>query len=250
MTTEELRTRVIFSLLSPAARMAIQSMFSLKNMKQLIELALYREARRQRLKMKEIGHHLAISMSKVGLLSKQLKAHFAQPESEHGLPRKILALLWAGPMSRQKITQALEEHEDAEVDAALTALLKDKRITEDPGPTITRYKLGAPQHRLVQEPWMAKIDALDDLMGVVVRTVEGRFFRGDPRAFARTLQFRVRPEDIPRLQAHYEALFALVCELDEAAVECEAEPSSAIPLKLSLLWSPEDPTPPEDPGGE
>lgn len=238
---EEFPLRVAFALLGPAVRLAAAQGVNLKDIKHLIELAAYREARRRRLKMREIQDVLGISMSKVGLLSKQLKEHFAQPELEHGLPRAILSLLWGGPLSEQKILQALGEHEDAEIKAALRALVADGRVQIEQGRTVERYTLGAPQHRLVQAPWMARVDALHNLMGSLYQTVQARFFLTDPRAFARTLSFRARPEDVARLQAHYEALFQLICEIDAAAVQAD----DAFPVQLSMVWAPDEDAPQE-----
>lgn len=237
LSEEEYRTRVIFAMLLPAARLMVRFKTPLREIKNLVELAAYREARRRGLKMKEIRQQLSISMSKVGLLSKSLKEHFAAPEREHELPRRILTLLWAGPLSESRLCQALEgSHEAQEVVQALALMLEDKRLqlTQERTP---RYCLGEPRYRLVQEPWMARVDALGDLMLSVARTVEARFFEEDPRAMARTLSFRARPEDLHRLQKLYEEeIFPLICELDEAVDPAQ----DSVPLRLSVLWSPQD----------
>lgn len=76
------------------------------------------------------------------------------------------------------------------------------------------------RHRLVKEPWMARIDALAHLMRAVGQVTEARFKRGDDRAFARTLGFRMRPDDAARLQAAYEThVFPLIVEIDAQANE-------------------------------
>ena len=122
-------------------------------MKRLIELALYQETRRRKLKMREIRNLLSISMSKVGLLSKHLKEHYAHPEVEHGVARKILTLLWAGPLSEQKIAQSLANVRKADVKAALRALVADKRVVIEEGRTVSRYKLGVvcTEHPLLRD---------------------------------------------------------------------------------------------------
>jgi hypothetical protein len=245
LSQEEYKARVLFAMLAPAARLAVRFRTSLREMKHLIELSIYREARRRGLKMKEVQALLSISMSKVGLLSKDLKEHFAAPDQAHGLPRRLLSLLWAGPLSEARLLQALEgQHEASDILAALAQMVADKRLslTQERTP---RYQLGEPQYRLVQEPWMARVDALGDLMEVVVRTVEARFFEGDERAMARSLNFRVKPEDLPRLKQLYEEqIFPLICEMD-AAVSPEA---ASIPLSFSILWTPqaEEPEPGAD----
>ena len=236
MNQDELETRVIFSALLPASRIAAEVAVPLKEMKRLIELAYYREVRGRGLKMREITDRLSISMSKISLLSKQLKEHFAQPESDYGLPRRILSLLWAGPLSEARIVQAFDDEEESVVVETLARLLDDGSLAIEDGRT-PRYRLAAPQYRLVQEPWMARVDALNHLMSAVTRVVQARFFKGDERAFARTLSFRVRPGDQERLKKFYqEQLFPLIAELDER-VEADGE---SVPMELSLLWAPQE----------
>ncbi len=237
LSDEEQKTQVTFSSLLPAARMATNFKIPLREMKRLIELAYYQEAKRRQMKMKDIKGLLNISMSKVGLLSKHLKEHFAKPEAEFGLPRMIMKLLWASPLSQVRIAQALEGFEADEIADTLAQLVEQKRIQKIQGRTTILYKLGEPQYRLVQDPWMARIDALNNLTLSVVQAVEARFFKQDQRAFARTLSFRVRPQDAPRLKALYEEhIFKLICELDELATQ---EEDGSVPMQLSVLWAPD-----------
>ncbi len=226
-----------FSSLLAAARLAARFRTPLKEMKRLMELAYYQETRTQRLKMKEVRDLMKISMSKVGLLSKELKEQFAQPELEHGLPRRILALLWADALTEVKIAQALSEYPPEDISATIARMVEKKTIKQVPGRTV-RYALGDTQYRLVQEPWMARIDALNNLMASVARIVEARFIDGDQHAMSRTLNFRARPEDMVRLQKLYEEqIFPLICELDAAVVEGEP----VLPVQFSVFWAPEGP---------
>lgn len=231
---DDLLQRTTFASLRPAARLAARAGFALKEMKHLIELAYYQEARLRGLKMKEISDLMSVSMSKVGLLSKELKEHFVEPETEHGIGRQILSLLWASPLTESRIAQALDEFEAEEVAAALEQLVEEGRITRESGRTDS-YALAASAHRLSTVPWMAKVDGLNTLMDNVFGAVRARFFEGDDRAFVRNVAFRVRPEDLERLRNHYEnELFPLIVELDEA-VDSEGE---SVPIRLSMLWTP------------
>lgn len=184
--------------------------------------------------MKEIRAALSISMSKVGLLSKDLKERFSGMDAEAAVVPSILSLLWAGPLSEVRLVNALVDFEEEDVKAGLARLVEEGSVQEVSGRTV-RYEIGGGQHRLVRAPWMARIDALHDLMGAVVGAVEARFFDNDERAFARSLTFRVRPEDLPRLRALYEEqMFKLVVELDEAATDDE----DAVPFQFAVLWTP------------
>lgn len=207
---------------------------SLKDIKHLAELAYYQEARSRGMKMREMSDTMGVSMSKVGLLSKQLKEHFREPEVAHGVGRQILTLLWAAPLSEARLAQALTEFEPEEVHRALAKLVEEGRVRQVSGRTDT-FELRSGSQRLDNTPWMAKIDGLNTLLGSVTQTIEARFDRQDARAFVRNLAFRVRNADAGRLQEHYEkSLFPLIVELDEAVLNDE----ESTPIRLSILWSP------------
>ncbi len=227
--------QVAYAALRPAARLALGAGVSLREIKKLVEIAFYQEAKTSGLKMREISDVLSVSMAKVGLLSKGLKNHFVQPDVEHGVSRKILSLLWAGPLSKSRIQQALPDFESAAVEQAIKQLIDEERVHEIDGRT-PLFKLSAAAHRLDTNPWMAKIDGLNTLLEFVSRTIETRFFEDDDRANVRNLAFRVRDEDLEKIQQFYEEqLFPLIVKLD-GAVEDEA---SSTPMKLSLLWTPD-----------
>ena len=236
MSDDQLTTRILFSSMLPAARLAARTLVPLKDMKRLVELAYYRELRGRSLKMKEICELMSVSMSKVGLLSQHLKAHFAGPELERELPRRILALLWAAPLSEKRIAQALSDVDASEIGQAIAKLLEEERIEVEKGPTVVRYKLTTGRYRLVGQEWLARIDGLNNLLKSVSQVIERRFVDDDERAFARTLSFNIKREDLPRLTEAYEQIFRLVCEVDEQSQDDE----SAETVVLSFLFSPEE----------
>lgn len=236
---DDIVTRLTFAALRPAARLALRGGLALRDAKKFMELAYYQEARKRGLKMKEIAELMSISMAKVGLLSKDLKEHFLEPEQEHGIARQVLSLLWAAPLTQARIAQALEEFDADEVAAALEQLEEQNRVRRNEGRTDV-FELAAPRHRLETDPWMAKVDGLNTLLDSVSKAVRARFFVGDERAMVRNVAFRVRAEDVEKLREHYEEhLFPLICELDEAV-----DPDDdSVPIKLSILWSPDEEEP-------
>ena len=232
----DISERILYALLRPAARVAMRAEVAVRDVKKLAELAYYHEARREGLKMREMSEVLDISMSKVGALSKQLKEHFREPETEHGMDRQILALLWAMPLTATRIAQALPEFDEDEITDRLAKMVEGGNLESIPGRT-ERFKLTGKAYRLDIDPVMAKLDGLNTLLHHVDRAIETRLVRGDARAMVRNLYFNAREEDLERLQKFYEEqLFPLICELDEAAQEQE----DVLPVRLSILWAPDD----------
>jgi Arc/MetJ family transcription regulator len=233
---EELRDQVLFSLLIPAARLAVRHGIPLRDVKRAIELAYYRETRNSGLTMREIVKIMNVSMRKVGMLSNDLKAVFSRPDAEYGLSRRIMSLLLAGPMTRARIIQAFEEFEERVVENALDTLVVERKIAESDDRT-PRYSLTSGDKRLVTTPWVAKIDALAHLMSNVSSVVSRRFFDTDDAAFARTLNFRVSPESPARLRELYEE------QVFPATVELERDSGDdGVSMNLSILWGPDEPT--------
>lgn len=233
---DNLPTRVVFATLRPAVKLAMSAGVSLKDAKRFIELAYYKEARSQGLKMREMADLLSVSMSKVGLLSKQLKEHFLEPELEHGVARQILSLLWASPLTEARIAQALDEFDDDDVARAIDQLVEEGRIRRIEGRT-DQFELTSEAHRLSTDAWMAKVDGLNTLMDSVSSAISARFDRGDDRALVRNIAFRVRAEDVDELKKLYqEVIFKKIVELD-AAVEGD---ETSVPIRMSVLWSPDE----------
>lgn len=234
----DLLQRITYATLKPAAKLAMGQKTSLKELKRQVELAYYHEAKKQGLKGREIQEALSISSSKVGLLSKELKEYFRQPEVEQGIARQLLSLLWATPLTKGRLYQSLPEFDDAEITSALELLIEEGRVREIEGRTLS-YELTAQAHRLDTSPWMSRVAGLNSLMNNVTQAIEARFMRDDDRTFVRNVAFRARPEDLERLKKVYEEhLFPLICELDERAVNAEDDEES-VQLRLTMLWSAE-----------
>lgn len=241
---EELRGRVVFSMLRPAILLSRAFELPLRDVRKWFELAYFRELRRQGLSVRQASDALDVSVRKVAELSAELKRNFFDPERVEGLPRRIEFMLTNGPMTEGRIRQALSEHPEAEVDAALAQLVEQLRIARIPGRTPV-YTVASRETRLVRPGWRARIDGLNQLVSTVTSVVWGRFFRQDAAAFARTLQLRVRQRDLQKLNELYELhIWPALRELDAAA----ADDDDAIPLSVSVLWGPDGPlvAPPED----
>jgi hypothetical protein len=237
ISREESRRRVAFAAFAPAVRLAMSWSLPLREAKQMVELAYYAEGRRRKLKMRELTEMLSVSMSKLGLLSKDLKGLFDLPEAEQELSRRILSVLWAGPLTEARVANVFEEHPADEVAQTLRHMVEQRLIEVVPGRTPV-FRLAEARYRLAREPWMARYDALRNLMHAVAMAIEARFEHADDRAFVRTLSFRVRPEDLEQLRELYEAqILQTVTRLDELASRDGTDRS--IPMNLVTFWTPD-----------
>lgn len=236
ITEDELRDRVVYALMNPVARFARAFGLPLTTVRDWFEMAYYHEAKRHDLKMKEMSELMQISTSKVSLLSKALKENFIRPEIAAALPRRIEFMLWAEPLTLAKIKQVLTDVANEDINEAISELLDAGRIRKEEGDFAPVYHLEIQTDRRVWDSWIARIDGLNNAMRNVGDAVFSRFFGRDETAFARTLTFHIRRQDMGRLEKFYEELFELVRELDVAA-EGDDE---TLPLSLSVFWAEHD----------
>lgn len=238
ISREELQDRVLYALLGPSSRLARLFGTPLNALRDLAEMAYYHETKRQGMKMKEVAELMDVSISKVALLSRALKENFLREEAEAELPRRIEFMLWAQPLSLAKIKQVLTDASAQEVNRAIRELLDEGRIVKEKHDTNVLYRLAISTDRRVWDSWLARVDGLNNVLRNVTDAIYARFFTSEQAAFARTLTFRVRPEDLDQLKEFYETqLFTLVTELDAAT---EGDPEGAVPISLSVFWAPYD----------
>ena len=230
----ELERRVLYSLMRAVVRLAKVFRISLEDIQGLLQMAYFNELRTtDGLTLLEVAELLSVSRRSAARMSKQLKTNFFRPEREHELPRRILFMLWAESMSRARIVRELRDVDDREVDAALERLLEDGRIVREEGRVVT-YATTRAAERMVLPGWTARIGALNSLAGNVASVVYGRFFADAPESFARTLSFRLRREDLPKLKQLYdEAVWPRLEALDEAS----SADDEALAMNLTICWA-------------
>jgi hypothetical protein len=229
--------RVVFSLLGPAVRVAFTLGVPMRELREALRLAYFKETRRRGQLLREAATTLDVSMRTLAALSAELKQNFLDAEQEVGLPRRVEFMLWAAPLSAARLRQVLRDVEGEDIDRALGALLAQGRIREVPGRTL-RYEVVRSEFRLVDEKgWLARLDALDNFMGTVAHAVYARFFADEPRAFARTLSLYVRPQSMGRLRALYEQ--TIWEELRALDAEAKGHEDAQM-IDVSILWAPYD----------
>jgi hypothetical protein len=222
--------RVVYALLGPAARLARRFSIPAGDLQDWVRMAYFQEYRALGLTVAEACARIGVSTPTGARISKQLKT-FLAPRTDHELPRRIVFVLWGQPLSRARIVQALSDVPPAAVDRALAGLIDDGRVEVIRGRTDS-YGVASGEDRIVRSGWQARIGALTSLLDNVADVVEQRFFEGSEAAFARTVSFRVRPDDAARLQEFYEStLFPFLRDLEERARGTD-EP---LTKRLSLL---------------
>lgn len=235
MEQEELKDRVVYGLMLPAVRLATNFHVPLAQMKRWVETAYYQETKRRGMEMKDAKEIMSVSLSKVALLSRQLKENFMRETDAYELPRRIEYMLWAEPLTLARLNQVLPERDEEQVAAAVELLLDEGRIEPVDRTSDSAYQLCVSEDRRVWDTWLARLDGLSNALGSVADAVHARFFRGDESAFARTLTFHVREEDRDELQRFYEdELFPFIAGLNSKAEE-SSEVSPVV--SLSVFWA-------------
>ncbi len=244
ISESELRLRVIYSLFEPVAKLAHRYVLPLKELKSFFEVACYHELKRASHTLEEAADTLGISRRKVADLSSRLKKNFFRPEQDHELPRRIEYMLWAGPMTEGRIHQTLSEYDEAEIDEALEQLIGRERLELVDEARTRTFTVPDSEFRLYESNWMARIDGLNNLLGNLTDAVVGRFFEEDDRAFARTLDFRMREDDIEELREMYEEVFETLKKLEQRVDDPESD--QVIEMSLSTIWAPSELADPDE----
>lgn len=235
MQHDELKDRVVYGLMLPAVRLATNFRVPLAQMKRWVETAYYQETKRRGMEMKEAKEVMSVSLSKVALLSRQLKENFMREDDEYELPRRIEYMLWAEPLTQARLNQVLPDLNELQIASAIEQLLDEGRIRAVDRATEPAYELDVTEARRVWDTWLARIDGLSNALGSVADAVNARFFEGDERALARTLTFHIREQDREQLRKFYEdELFPFIAGLNQKAEET-AEPSPVV--SLSIFWA-------------
>ncbi len=235
MPAEERRARLVFSMLLPVVRLSRRFGISLADLTRWLRMAYFQELRSQGLTLKESCEVMGVSVPTAARLSRQLKTNFFAPERQHQLPQRIEFMLWAEGLSRARIHQCLPGVPNRDIDAALSQMVEEGRLqVEGERETFVVVKGKA---RLVGSAWSSRIGSLNSLLDNLSDTVWRRLVLEQPEAFARTLNFRVREEDLPRLRALYEeVVWPHLVSLDEKARNWRDRRD----VKLSIFWAPQD----------
>lgn len=218
-SAHEFEGRLVFSALELACALAFKLDVPLKQTESFLQLAQLRglSARFPELTQSQLAKKIGVSARTFARMIEATRENLFSAEAEHGLPRRIEFLLWSGPKSEARIAQLLSDAQIDEIRSALEALEAQGRIALRDGRT-PMYEETQRTHRLVSDSLNARLDGVRNFLEVVEHVLTRRFRHADESAFARTVGFRVRTREIPKLRKFYEEeLWPLLERFEEEA---------------------------------
>ena len=210
----EYALRVLFAAFYPAVKLAVEFNYPLDTVKDMMTLALWREAKRKHSTINLISLIFGKSTRTVKALSARFNKGGFFTQHETNLMRRVEDLLRSGPMTMDELADRLpHSNEFDSTRLAVEALVREGRITELPSrPGVrTRYTFVPQHHDLYSgSDWELRVDALYEHLETVTDTVRRRFLSDSPEdAAARNFTFKARRED---LEAFREELFSFIRE--------------------------------------
>ncbi len=194
--------RILFASFYPAVKMAVEFNYPLDTVKDMMTLALWREAKQKHSTINLISLIFGKSTRTVKALSARFNKGGFFADTETNLMRRVEDLLRNQPMTFEELAAHLpHSNEFDSTQLAVEALLKQDRISVENDERLRRpaqYKVVEKHHDLVHhDDWEARIDGLYEHLESVTETIRTRFLSDRPQdASARTFTFRARPEDL------------------------------------------------------
>ena len=228
--------RILFTTFYPAVKLAAEFNYPLDTVKDMMTLALWREAKRKHSTINVISLIFGKSTRTVKALSARFNKGGFFETTETNLMRRIEDHLSQRSMTIDELAERLpHSNEFDSTRLAVRALLGEGRIEElprTPGAP-TRYRVVARMHNVYSEAdWEARIDGLNEHLEVVTETIKQRFLGDTPdSAVARTFTFQARPED---WRAFREEMLEFVRQRTEVL---EARAADALDAELYALYT-------------
>ncbi len=222
----EFLLRILFSAFYPAVKLAVEANCPLDTVKDMMTLAMWREAKRKHSTINLISLIFGKSTRTVKSLSARFNKGGFFEENEINLMRRVEDLLRQRPMTADELARYLpHSNEFDSARLALGALQREGRIEEMPGPGRTRYRVVTTHQRLVSENWEQRLDALSEHLEAITETIRLCFLeRGSGCAAARTFSFKARRSDMEALKKElFEFIRDRYQQLEERAQQSDAE---------------------------
>ncbi len=233
--------RVLFATFYPAVKMAVDHNYPLDTVKDMMTLALWREAKRKHSTINLISLIFGKSTRTVKALSARFNKGGFFEQNETNLMRRVEDLLRQRPMTMDELADRLPHcNEFDSTRLAVKALVREGRIEEAPsrpGARVHYRCVEMHQDLVVDDDWDARIDALYEHLEAVTETIRRRFLDDAPAsAGARTFSFLARPDDMAKFR---DELFEFV---RARYAEMEANAKDADDAQLYALYAGMTPT--------
>lgn len=190
----ELPSRLVFSLLTAAARVAARVDMPLHRLQDLMRTAYFVEHRRRHPRdLATVAQKLGVSLRTAGTLNRSLTDDFFRPETRVEPLRAVTGALLGGAATVEALAEATELDE-AEVRRALTHLAEVGWVGQGADGA---WSLTGNLRSFVDEDLPRRIDGVNHQLGIVADSVWSRFVRGETEsAGARSWSFAARPADV------------------------------------------------------
>ncbi len=216
----ELPSRLVFSLLQAAVRVAARVHFPLNRMQDLLRTAYFLEYRRRHPRdLATVAEKLGVSLRTAGTLNRSLKDAFFSPETQVEPIRLIMEALVREPRTVEQL-EAITGLDRADVERALKHLTEvDWVHAED----ATHYTYTGTLRSYVTEDLQKRVHGVNHQLSMIADSVWARFVKGDDQtAGARSWSFAARPGDVAdALGRTFDQLRSEAIELANAGVEQE-----------------------------
>ena len=196
---QEYLLRVLFTSFYPAVKMGLELNYPLDTIKDMMTLALWKEAKAKHSTINLISLIFGKSTRTLKSLSARYNRGRFFEQSEMNLCRQIEDLLQQRSMSAEDLSRRLPQYNEFDgTMLAINMLLKSGRISEEIHDGKVFYVPIKRHHNLYSDDWEVRIDALSEHLEAISETLRLRFLEksADPLAAARTFTFNANPEEI------------------------------------------------------
>jgi hypothetical protein len=195
----EYMLRVLFTSFYPAVKLGLDLNYPLDTIKDMMTLALWKEAKAKHSTINLISLIFGKSTRTLKSLSARYNRGRFFEQSETNLCRQIEDLLHQRPMTAEELSDRLPHYNEFDgTMLAIKMLLRSGRITEEIHEGRLCYIPIDRHHNLYSQDWEVRIDALSEHLEAISETLRLRFLEENPSELsaARTFTFKANSEDI------------------------------------------------------
>ena len=195
--------RVLFTSFYPAVKLGLDLNYPLDTIKDMMTLALWKEAKAKHNTINLISLIFGKSTRTLKSLSARYNRGRFFEQSETNLCRQIEDLLHQRPMTAEELSDRLPQYNEFDgTMLAIKMLLRSGRITEELHEGKLCYIPIDRHHNLYSQDWEIRIDALSEHLEAISETLRLRFLEDHPsdEAAARTFTFKADQKDIEQFR--------------------------------------------------